>query len=37
MIEQFKSECWDITFTFIMVKNYFKIRKNAIKMQKQAK
>lgn len=21
MIEQFKSECWDITFTFIIVKN----------------
>lgn len=22
MIEQFKSECWDITFTFIIVKNH---------------
>lgn len=34
MIEQFKSECLDMTFTFIIVKNFFKICKNAIKMQK---
>lgn len=26
MIEQFKSECWDIAFTFIMLKNCCEMR-----------
>lgn len=28
-IKWFKSECWDMTFTFIIGKNYCEIYKNA--------
>ena len=33
-IKWFKSECWGMTFTFIIDKNCCEIYKNAIKMQK---
>lgn len=34
MIEQFKSECWDITFTFIIVKNRCEMCNIVRKIQK---